>query len=129
MPAARVRSIREGHQALPEGDERHGTISGRTNYGCTCPLCLEVARQYRSRREMALLKLAKAGELEWSDRRIRHGRFRTYGAGCRCDRCKRANARYKAKYEAKRAAEAAVAARNAGEAPKRVLQRPSRGKK
>lgn len=35
-------------KGLPEGDPKHGTVNGYSNYGCKCPLCYEVRKLRRS---------------------------------------------------------------------------------
>jgi hypothetical protein len=41
-----------GQGGLPEGDKRHGTLNGYSNYGCRCSSCKEVARVRNERRRV-----------------------------------------------------------------------------
>lgn len=50
--AARITQRDRNQRGLPEGDHRHGTVTGYTNHGCRCDGCREARREYaRKRRE------------------------------------------------------------------------------
>lgn len=68
---------------LKEGDKRHGTINGYTNYGCRCDPCREANSKSTSRRKLVL----HGKGLDPDDER--HGTYNGYtNYGCRCDACK-----------------------------------------
>lgn len=53
--AAQQRRMQRG---LPEGDSRHGTVSGYTKWGCRCDPCREAANAYK--RDLRAAQRAKA---------------------------------------------------------------------
>lgn len=54
-PAAIARRLSRRNEGLPEGDGRHGTVNGYSNYNCRCEPCTTAKKNY------------------YQDRRKRHG--------------------------------------------------------
>lgn len=50
MTANRLAARSRRLQGLPDDDPRHGTRSGRDNYGCECYACTTAAREYHRAR-------------------------------------------------------------------------------
>lgn len=84
-------SYRTGGRRTP-GPISHGTAAGYAHRGCRCAPCVEANREYW--REYA--KRPKTWPA-WA-----HGRRTTYAQGCRCDKCRAANARAHAEWKARR---------------------------
>lgn len=49
-------------RGLPEGDPRHGTLTGYTNWGCNCDLCRAAGSQH-NKDAYAAKKAAEQGTL------------------------------------------------------------------
>jgi len=70
-------------ETLHDGDPRHGTAGGYTNWGCRCPDCTRAATGEQRR-----LKANRFARLAVDPSQAPHGKASTYGNwGCRCRPC------------------------------------------
>lgn len=97
----RLKTAKENSKRLLDKGYSHGTYYSFQNKKCACDICITFKEQYYIRRNSKRRK-SLSGRLPY-EKNPNHGTRNKYRKGCRCDRCRKANAEHIRAYRVRRA--------------------------